>query len=150
MNSPSLPAFPSAYPPPAPAPSGPTLLDYIGKHRLLKAKIDEIKERHAAELEPFNRAKTALDNYLMEQVISSGAKSIRTAAGTVGTTTTISYSVEDPVVFREWVEANKRPDLYENRPSKSALDHLMEQGGELPPGLKVSSFTRISVRAPTK
>lgn len=140
--------------PPAPAPHvpvpGPTptpRMDVAAeKYRALRDKKKEIQARHAAELAPFNEAMEQLEAVMLDALNQLGSNSMKTDAGTVYKSTRVSYSIADPDEFRNFVEANGLPQLYENRPSKEALEHYVAGGNPLPPGIKRSSDVTINVR----
>lgn len=133
---------------PAPAPAAPamTIDEAVLKYRTLRDKTKEIKARHAVELEPFNTAMDELETYLQNRLIEVGANSIKTPHGTCFKVNKLTYGIEDPATFRGWVESHGRPDFYENRVSKEAVDNWVAEGNPLPAGLKVSSYTSINIR----
>lgn len=71
---------------------------------------------------------------------------MRTDNGTVFKSVRTSISIADPDEFRQWVESQGKPDFYENRVSKEAVENYINAGNPLPPGLKVSSDTTVNVR----
>ena len=142
-------AVPAAQPMPAAAGPRPASIDmelYVRKHRELRAKQDEIEERHKAELKPYKEALSQIEIALLGQLQAANMNSVKTPAGTCYLSTRRSVTIADPAVFRAWVEANERPDFYENRVAKEALDTYLAEGGALPPGLKVSADTKVNVR----
>jgi hypothetical protein len=115
-------------------------------YRKLRDKKSDIKKRHEEELRPINEAMDQLEVVLLDVLNSTGGNSIRTGAGTVFKSTRTTYSVSDPTAFREWVEQQGCPDMFENRVSKEALEAHIANGGTLPPGIKVSSDVTVTVR----
>lgn len=143
------PAAPAAPTPPSTQPAPPTmsLHDAILSYRKIRDKQDEIEDRHAEELKPYKDTRKQLEAYMQALLLSQGMnKASAPGAGTVYTSTRRSVSIENPAEFRAWVEAQGRPDFYENRVSKEALDTYLEEGGALPPGLKVSQVTTVNIR----
>lgn len=118
----------------------------VQKFRELRDKKKEIEDRHKTELAPYNQLIDEINAALFNRLQAAGAESIKTAHGTAYTSTTKSYSIEDPEAYRMWTQANKIEDAYENRPSKSFIDNYVENTNTLPPGIKVSSYTKINVR----
>lgn len=112
----------------------------------LRDKKAEITARHKKELEPINEAMEQVNNAMLNALNTGNAQSIKTAEGTFYRSTKNSYSIDDPAALREWVEANGRPDLYENRISKDAIEAFADQTGTLPPGVKMSTFVTVNVR----
>lgn len=140
-----MPAVPA--PPPAPATPEAIPMDILaGKFRALRDKRDEIKARHTAELAPIKQAMDELGNVMLDALNRAGSNSMKTHGGTVYTSTLSSYSIDDPAVFRAWVESEGKPDFYANRVSKEALEAYLAEGNRMPPGLKVSSVVNVNVR----
>jgi hypothetical protein len=118
----------------------------VEKYHQLRAKKKAIAERHAKELEPVQQAMGALENVMLDALNKAGSNSMRTDAGTAYKSVRTSISIADPEEFRLWVESQNRPDFYENRVSKEAVENYINAGNPLPPGLKVSSDTVVNVR----
>ena len=146
-----LPLPPSAPIPPPPmqqAAAAPVMSTDVAvdKFRQLREKRDEIKKRHAQELAPYTEAMTALEGVIMQALNANGGTSIKTPHGTAFTVSKTTYGIADPEEFRKFVEAEGRPDFYENRVSNEALKAYVEAGNPLPPGVKVSTFVSLNVR----
>lgn len=118
----------------------------VEKYQLLRARKKALQEQHDAEMKPFKEAMEALETHMLAQLNESDTSSMRTPLGLAYKTVRTSYTVDDPSVFRAWVESNERPDFYENRPSKDVIEAYLDAGNPLPPGLKVSTFTQVNVR----
>jgi hypothetical protein len=142
MNAPVQPA-------PSPGPAPPQEVNtgwLVEKYRQLRDKKKEVEDRHKTELAPFKQAMEQIETMLLSGLNQLNANSVQTPAGTAYRTTRTSYGVEDPAAFRAWVEAQNKPEFYENRVSKEALEAYVAAGNPLPPGLKVSSVTTVNIR----
>jgi hypothetical protein len=133
-----------AFGPPAEPPM--TYEQMVTNYRRLRDRKEEIAKRHAAELKPYNELMSELEMRLLDAMNQQGANSLSTTTGVAYKVTRISYTVEDPKEFRQYIEATGDVDLMESRVSKSALDERLKNGGTLPPGIKVSSFTTVNIR----
>ncbi len=132
---------------PAPAPEPAMAMDFMAeKYRQLRDKKDLIKQRHAVELKPFTEAMDQLEAEMQRQLEAQNASSMKTAAGTVIRAVRRSITVADPEEFRQWAEANGMMGMYQNRVSPEAVEAYVEQGNQLPPGLKHTAITTIQVR----
>lgn len=118
----------------------------VDKYQQLRAKKKQITERQAEELKPINEAMDLLEAHMLSQLNEQNANSMRTENGMAYRSVRQSFTIDDPAAFRAWTEANERPDFYENRVSKDAVANYIEAGHDLPPGLKMSTFTQINVR----
>ena len=133
-------------PPAAPEPPALNAAEMVGRYRDLRDQKKAIADRAAAEAKPLQEEMLVLEGklqYLLDQI---GTENMRTSEGTVYKTSTTRYSVDDPHALREWIEANNRPDFYENRVSADTIKTHLEAGGDLPPGIKVNSFTTVNIR----
>jgi len=83
---------------------------------------------------------------MQRQLEAQNASSMKTAAGTVIRAVRRSITVADPEEFRQWAEANGMMGMYQNRVSPEAVEAYVEQGNQLPPGLKHTAITTIQVR----
>lgn len=131
----------------APAPEPVMAMDFMAeKYRQLRERKDLIKERHSVELKPYTEAMNQLEAEMQRQLEAQNASSIKTAAGTVIRAVRRSITVADPEAFRQWAEANGQMGMYQNRVSPEAVEAYVEQGHQLPPGLKHTAMTTIQVR----
>lgn len=119
------------------------LVDYYIR---LRDKRDALKKKHAEELRPITTAMSEVEVRVLDYLQKQGAESTRTSHGTCYRSTRTSYSLSDAASFRDWCEAEGRFDLMESRVSKSALEDFMQDGGTLPPGVKVSSEVVVGFR----
>lgn len=141
------PAIPPPAPGPAPAPTPSANLEtLVDKYRQVRDRKKDLADEHKAALAPYNEALTALEAAILDALNRAGVESVRTGAGTAFKTTRSSYTVKDPAMFREWLEANSRFDLLETRVSKEAIEALVQSGATLPPGIGISSEVIVNVR----
>jgi len=145
---PLVPAAPAPAPAVVPGPAIPQpRMDLVAeKYRALRDKKKEIQARHTAELKPLIDAMDQLEAYLLDALNRTGSNSVKTDAGTIYKSTRVSYSIADPAEFRRFVEVNGLPELFENRPSKEALESYVNDGNPLPPGIKRSSDVTVNIR----
>lgn len=136
-----------APPPPAPdTPPAPRMVDLVTEYRLLRDRKAELVEAHKVEVAPLQASMQKLEGMMLDLLNQAGSNSMRTDEGTAFKQQRNTYSIDDPHAFRQWVEQQGRPDFYENRVSKDAIDTYIAEGHNLPPGVKASSFVTINVR----
>ena len=136
-------------PPPAPQPGPAPLapLDVlVDKYRQIRDKKKALDDARKAEIAPYSDALDQLEAMILDALNKAGVESVGTSAGTAFKTTRTSYTVKDPVAFREWIEQHGRNDLLETRISKEAIEDLIASGATLPPGIKISSEVKVNVR----
>lgn len=116
------------------------------KYVVLRDKIKEIADRHAAELKPFNDMKGKLDAFLLDHLTQQNVKSMKTKAGTITRTDRKSCTVQDTDAFRTYVQNFGQWDLADLRANAPAVAQHLEDKGALPPGVNYSVFSSLSVR----
>lgn len=133
--------------PPVPAAPAPVVRidEAVAEYRSVRDQVAAIKKRHTEELEPFKETLEQLGSKLLDALNAAGTNSMRTDAGTAYKSTKVTYSIDDPVAFRAWVEREGKPEFYENRVSQEVVKSFVNDGAVIPPGLKVSSFTTVNV-----
>lgn len=146
----AMPAAPAAaVPPPAPQPA-PTpaqnLEQLVDVYRQLRDRKKLLTDNLKAQLAPYNEAMDRLEVTILDALNRAGVESIRTKSGTAFKTTRSGYTVNDPAVFREWLESHQRFDLLETRVSKEAIEAMVQAGETLPPGIKISSEVIVNIR----
>jgi hypothetical protein len=135
--------LPSAAPP-APLPNANELTD---KYRELRDRKSAIELQMKSAMKPLTEEMVRIEGELMNLLNATGAQNINTPSGTAYKSETRRYSVDDPHILKEWAEANGRSDIFENRVSKEAMDAFIEAHGTLPPGVKLSTFVTVNIRA---
>lgn len=127
-------------------PAQPSAAVLVEKYRLLRDKVKEIETRQDNELKPYKQMMSNIESMLGGILDRDGLNSCNTPNGTFYKKTNTSYSIENPEALRQWAETENRPDIYENRVAQSVVKDMLERGQGLPPGIKVSSITRINIQ----
>lgn len=144
-NGAQVPASTPAVPgPPPPSPVNHEAL--VAEYRQIRDSIADQQKAFEASIKPLKERREAIENILLDDLNRSGANSVNTNSGTAYKTTRTSYGVEDPAAFRAWAEAHGHLDFFENRVSKEAIENWVNEGKQLPPGIKVSTFTTVNIR----
>jgi hypothetical protein len=116
------------------------------KYRELRTQKEALQERHKVELLPVREAMDEIEIHLLRVMEDTGLSSLSSGDATAYKQTRRSARIADPHAFRAWVEAQNRPDFYENRVSKDVLDNWLEQGNDLPPGVEINSEVIVNIR----
>ena len=87
-----------------------------------------------------------LERILLDTLNKLGVDSLAGQTGTVYKKLTTSVTVGDAREFRRHVIGSEEWDLIDWRANKTAVNDLVEQGGELPPGINRSAFYSVGVR----
>jgi hypothetical protein len=104
--------------------------------------------QHAADsqIEPLDASLTQIKKAMAEKLASVGAKSVKTAAGTIYSTVKRYANVGDWGVFHEWIIEHRRLDFLQRRTSNPAITQYIEENKEVPSGLAIVSEEDIGVR----
>lgn len=115
--------------------------------------IDAENKRFGEHLKPVKARVEELRNKLFELLSKQGGESIKTDAGTAYKSTIVTPSIEDREKYLDFVldeanwEAHGNALMQLGAPNKATLKEYQDtHEGQLPPGVKTSSFTRVNVR----
>lgn len=120
--------------------------EYIDKYIQLRDRMNEIKDRHKQELAPYNDAMLKLENFFQKVMDDTGLENLKSEKGTAYKTTQSSVTVADWDAFRDYVVENQAWYLLEHRASKKAVEEVLEDSGDLPPGLNINRTLKVNVR----
>lgn len=129
------------------APALPNANELTEKYTELRDRKAAIETQMKAAMKPISEEMVKIEGELMSLLNATGAQNISTPHGTAYKSETRRFTVEDPHLFRSWIEANNRPDFYQNRVSDEAVKAYVEEFGTLPPGVKMSAHVTVNVRA---
>ena len=122
------------------------LSELIGKYVDLRDRKKAIQERHKQELAPYNEGLDGIESAILNYFNEVGVNSAASDFGTAYRSMRESFTVEDPILFREWVQEQGDLAYFENRASKEAVKQHLEATGALPPGIKYNAESTIGVR----
>lgn len=135
----------------------------------LRAAKDDLNQQAKSKLAPINEGMDALEAHFLAKMTELGVDSLKNAAGTPYKTEKVSITVADNAAFVDYTltralsgltvsDAAKAAikqaiidsgqlALIEARASKSAVEALLEETHELPPGLNRRSEYAVNVRS---
>lgn len=122
----------------------------VGQARALKAKISDLKEKHKAELEPFNTLQAQLDTLILAALNQSGLQNTSGPTGGCHKVERITYSLESPDEFKCHVIGTESWDLLDWKANATAAGDYILEHKALPPGVKRSVFLTVGYTVPTK
>ena len=123
--------------------------DLIGEYVQLR-DLRKAKDAEYAGLrkEAFDDRMNEIEASLLDQLNQSGADSIKTKKGTAYKKMSVSITTADAAAFSRHIIGGELWDLITFTPQKTAINELIKQGEELPPGLNRSSTWTINVNRP--
>lgn len=137
-----------------PAPESPSPDALIQRYLFLRDFVAEQSKRFDEWAKPHKEEMEAISSRLHEHLLALGGDkpSIKTAHGTAFTTTSKNPRISDRDAYLDFV-LGEAWDAYGNAmlqlgaPQVSAINEYMDaHDGQLPPGVKVEPFTKISIR----
>lgn len=118
----------------------------VAQFVLVRDEIDAMKERHKAELKPYEDVKNKLIGEMLAFLDSTGQKSAKTAEGIATVIVRHTAVCTDPDLFIEFVFEKNLRDLIDRRANAVACrDYAEEHDGSLPPGVKINSMRTVGV-----
>jgi hypothetical protein len=96
--------------------------------------------------EHYNTRMNEIELTLLDTLNQLGSDSIASPAGTAYKKLSTSVTTADGREFRRHVIGGELWDLIEFRPSKTAINDLIEKGEPIPPGINRSAFYTIGIR----
>jgi hypothetical protein len=109
----------------------------------MRAKLSELD----AEVEIIKEQQQLIKNEIKDRMRSVGAKSMKTAHGTVSLTEKTRYYTQDWDSFKRFVIENDAVDLLEKRIAQTNMKlFLQENPAMVPPGLNSDTELDVSIR----
>lgn len=135
----------------APAPASSTqavqVETRINQYIAIRDKLKELDEKQKKEREPLALTLEKLGGWITEFLTVAGVESVKTQHGTAYMTTRSTASLEDPDAFMRHVIGTEAWELLDRRANTPACRDFAEQnGGALPPGVKITSIATVGVR----
>jgi len=113
----------------------------------LRDQKDEMKKKHSEELAPLVSKMLTIEGWLQRKLLSDGLDSFRKkGVGTAFLSKQTRVKVEDWDSFYEFVKEGGHEHMLEHRAAKSVVEDYVENEGDLPPGLSMSSEQVVRVR----
>lgn len=119
----------------------------MAKYLDLRHQIARINERAKVEVAKRRKEMAGIEAEITEAAQAAGLTTIPTSLGTGYWVTHYSCTVSSPDEFRTFVRENEAWELTDTRANKTGVKAYIEaNGGELPPGVKFSSYRAFNVR----
>lgn len=125
------------------------LSELVAHYRELQQRKKDLAETHKIEMDPLTAAIATAQQEILAALAAQGQTSAKTEGGHAIMVQKHSFSVEDPTAFRAWLAENPEGiNLMTNSVSKEALECWINDGKQLPPGVKNSSMISLRVNKP--
>ena len=128
-----------------------TAAELIAEALRLKEHIETQTQKFETALKPLNEQLEQVKNQLQAEMNSRGCTAVKTEHGSayISTIVSPSFADGDKIAFLDWCLADwdtRGAMLQIGVPQKAALKEWIElNGGELPPHVTTSVFTRVNI-----
>lgn len=123
-----------------------TLEQLVAAYIQVRDKVAEIKAQQAADLKPYQEALSKLEFATLKLLDEAGVDSAKTKAGTAYLLVRTSVVVADKSSFMDYVTNNERFDLLDVRANKTAVEGMLSDDEDLPPGLNIRRDKAVGFR----
>ena len=120
--------------------------EYIADYIRIRDMIDERKKKHKEELAPFNEALKKLEEHFLKVMQAEDLENLKTDGGTAYQSVQTSVTVADWDAFKDYVMVMGAWHMLDKRANKTAVTEVLEETGELPPGLNIKRSVKVNVR----
>lgn len=123
-----------------------TVEQVVETYLKLRRKKEALEAETKDKIATIKANMTKLESWLMQKADEEGVTSFKTASGTAFVTSTDFANVADWDAVLSYIRTHEAYDMLEKRVSKSAVKALMDETGEVPPGITYGSKLGINVR----
>lgn len=122
----------------------------IQTYRAVRARIEAEDDAQKLRMKPIKELLTVLEADGQRRMLEAETTGFKGAHGTCFAKTQVSMSVKDKAAFFKWLQETGNWDMADIRASKTDIAANAEKtGGELPPGVHMTTRTVAQFRAPT-
>jgi len=119
----------------------------IEEYIKLRNKVNEIKAKHAEQLEPYATVMKAIEGQLLDHLGKNELDSVKGESGTAYKQTVTSVTVDNWDQVLRYIQENQCWDLLERRVSKQVTTTIIEESQKPIPGVKISQALVLRVRS---
>jgi len=112
----------------------------------LREKRAQLKKQYEEEDRKLRNMMDKGENWLLDHMHETGHESFKAGGATVFTKTNMRYSVPDKDAFANFVRESGEVDLMQFRVSSTNMKEYLDNGHDLPPGVKVDPVVSVNIR----
>lgn len=128
-----------------------SLESLVRAYRKVRDAIQKLTREYEDKLEELEEVKQGFSTEIKDRMLATGAKTIRTDAGTITLSTKTRYTANDWDEFKKFVLEHQCVELLERRIAQLNMKQFLEENPTLvPPGLDASTEYAVTVRKPSK
>jgi hypothetical protein len=115
-----------------------------------RIRRDEAKRAFSKQQEPLLTLLDQLENEAKRRMIERESDGFKSDFGTCYKTTAVSVTTKDKSAFSDYLHETGKWELADIRPAKKEIEAFAENnGGELPPGIHMTSSVEARFRSPS-
>lgn len=119
--------------------------DAVDRYIQIRDARSTLRKAYDLKDAALKQAQNKLEALLLKSMDGQGAESLRTEAGTAYITLSTRAACGDWASLDDWMFDNRQVIL-ERRVSSSAVNSILEDGGELPPGVTLNRERGVNIR----
>jgi hypothetical protein len=120
--------------------------DLVRSYIQLRDKKLTAEKAHKKRLAKLVEVMDEIEHLLQAHFNDTGVDSVKTKFGTAFRTVHSSVRIDDPLVFRAFVENTRAWEMLDARANKTAVDSWLEEHGDLPPGVSINRVAAVNIR----
>ena len=122
--------------------------EIIAKYIQIRDKKQAMEKEHKEHIAKYTEAMTKIEQYMLGELTKAGLDSMKAKTGTAYKSLQTRVKVDDPEIFRKFIQEHKAWDLSETRASKTAVEQYLEENEDVPPGVSVTRFYNVRFNRP--
>ena len=112
----------------------------------LRDERTRIKQEYEEQDKELKRQVEKGENWLLKYLNDQGLDKFSTTSGTVFTTEQVQVNATDWPAFHEYIGRTGRLDLLQKRPATTNIRQVVDEEGEVPPGVELRTEIKVNVR----
>lgn len=120
--------------------------ELIGMYIKIRDKKKAVQDKHKKELAPINEAMQKLEDHFQKIMDAADLENLKSDDGTAYKAVQTSVTVADWDAFKEYIIRAHAWHMLDKRANKTAVEEVLEETGELPPGLDIKRHIKVNVR----
>lgn len=126
--------------------TNPSTGELVAKYLQIRDKKKELQDAHKEQLAPYNAALQKLEDIFQKQMQDQGLKNLTTDGGTAYQSEQVSVKVADWDLFKDYIIAGGLWHMLDQRANKTAVQEVIAETQQVPPGLNVTRVNKVNVR----
>ena len=120
--------------------------EVVATYIALRDQKQEMEREHSAALAPINEAMEAAEQSMLSKLNEMGVNSLRTQFGNIIKAKKTSVTVADWESALGFIRAHDLWHMLERRIGKAATEQYIDEHGEPPPGVNVTTMLTVQFR----